>query len=166
MAFRGHGKLSESWWGATVPATGPTGTSAIWVGLDFEVDTPAYLEGVRAYIAAGDDGNYPALVWQKSAKLVERCFRFGARAGFGSAGWHQSWGHPRLLLDPSIRYSLGVMYPAGKRFSTASGITVPFTQHGNIQFFNSWTSTSLAIMLASPTLGLAAPGIDVLVRTI
>jgi len=162
MPFRGHGWVSESWWAATAPATGPTGTTAIWTGLDFGIEVEGLIEGFRHYVAANNDGGQWGILFDANTKEVLRGFHWRIRADVSANAWHQTWIFPRLKhTDTNRRYRLATMRTTGQRFQTSNLLTSP-VQHGNITFLNGWTSTALGIELANPTLTANAPGIDVL----
>lgn len=162
MAFRGHGWISESWWSSTIPTTGPTGTTAIWQGLKFGIETDGIIEGFRAFIPALDDGNYWGVLWDFTTKELIRALQFRMRADTSINDWHQCWILPRIKhTDVNRNYYLAILYPVGKRFFTSSVLGSP-VQHGNITFVAGFTSTALAIDLSTPTLNTNAPGIDIL----
>lgn len=158
----GHGRPSDSWWGATTPTTGPTGTTPIWQILHVEVDQDGWIDGIRARVDSSEDGNYWGLIWNPATLVTLRAFCWRQAVAHGSPIWHQTWLHPRLRVLSTDVLRLAVMYPAGKRFQTTGGLATSPTTHNHIQFFSSATSTALYVQLANPTFGTAAPGIDIL----
>lgn len=162
MPGRDHGIKSVSWWGATVPTTGPTGTSALWLGVQFGIEVPGWIQGFRVYVDSTEDGNYWAVLWDRNTLEVLRALSFRVRAQLGANAWQQGWIRPQLRHDDTARsYRLAVLMPVGKRYQTNNRLTAA-VQQNNITFENGFTSTALAIVRATPTLSTFAPGVDIL----
>lgn len=160
MAFRGHGALALSWWGDTVPSTGPTGTATIWVGNQIGFEVGGFLVGFRAYVANAKDGNFIAMLWKRDSQEIVVAEKFRIRASSGNQ-WHQTWRLPRYRVELSTVYRFGILFGGGAKFQTTNALTSAVT-HNNITFENGWTSTNIFPILTAPTLTANAQGVDVL----
>lgn len=161
MSIR-SGKQADNWWGLTAPTTGPTGTTAIWLGLEFGIEVEGWFQGFRHYVASGDDGNYFGVLWDKTTLEVLKSFAFRPNPSQPANYWHNCWVKPQLLHSDTNRgYRLAILYPVGKRFQTTGALASNVTHH-NITFVKGFTSTALSIVTATPTLSTFAPGIDIL----
>ena len=160
MAFRPHGATSASWWGATAPTTGPTGTAAIWVINRIGFEAVGRVMGFRCYVDNTQDGNYIAMLWERDSKTIRLAHHFRVRASTGNA-WHQTWLKQPYRIQLSTVYDVGILFGAGRRYSTTNALTSA-VQHGDITFENGWTSTNIFPVLVTPSLTANAQGVDVL----
>jgi len=160
MPSRDHGVLASSWW-STVPPTGPNGTAATWVGLQFHVSKSLRLAGFRVFVDSTEDGNYRVFLWDKDSFEVLRSTNFRIRLSSGNA-WHQTWFRPWLTLQTGHTYRFCVMFSHGHFYRTNSILTSAI-DHGGIAMENGFQTTSLDPVGASLTLNTNANGIDLLV---
>jgi hypothetical protein len=161
-AFDAHGGKTPSWWDATAPTTGPTGTAAIWVMNRGGFEVPGRVFGFRCYVANTIDGNYIAMMWERDSKEIAIAHHFRVRASSGNA-WHQTWTKQPYRIKLSTVYDIGVLYGNGRKFQTTNALTSA-VRHGDITFENGWTSTNIFPVLVTPSLTANAQSVDVLFK--
>jgi hypothetical protein len=161
-AFDAHGGETPSWWGATVPTTGPTGTAGIWVANSMFFDVVGRVMGFRCYVDSSQDGNYLGMFWEQDANILRLAHRFRVRATTGSK-WHQTWFKQPYRVSTTIRYWVAVLYPAGKKYQTTNALTLPVT-HNHIAFQNGSTSTNIYPPNLILTTSANAQSVDVLFK--
>ena len=159
MPKRDHGKLAVSWWPSN-PTTGPNGTAATWVGIEFGVEVPGRLAGFRAYINSGEDGNSEAKIWIPGIATNLQVVQFGIRATSGNQ-WHQAWFRPWVRLSTTETYRFAMIFPHGKFWRTNNALTSA-VRHGNITFNKGFQTTSLTPELATISLVANANAVDIL----
>ena len=164
VTFGPHGKKHESWWGATVPPTGPVGTSATWVGWNFGINQDGRLAGFRRYMDAGEDGGCIAvLVSNSTFTLLAANTYAGNGVGFSAAGWRNMWLRPWVRLSQSGDYSLGIYVPTGHIYRQNNAWSGGFVTHNNIDLVHGFQSSSLSWATGTtPTYNANANGIDIL----
>src|SRR5262249_47879137 len=111
MTFPGHGRLADSWWGATAPTTKNTGTTNTAVGLLLTCNVPGRIFGLRAYA----DGSFDPVVYGCLSVFggdLVRCAVFGSIAGMGQK-WQQTWFKPTFRVNTGDTYSIGVFFGGG-----------------------------------------------------
>lgn len=157
-----HGKVAVDWWQAANPATGPLGTGAQWVGVTFSLLVAGRIAGIRFYVATGNDAAQRCSLFDFPVTTEHRCVWARERVSKAAAGWQQVWFRPwlRVTLDP-YQYRAAVLFPAGGFFRNNAVLGGPIV-HNNIQFANSFQSTSLIPELAAITTNTNANGIDIL----
>jgi hypothetical protein len=159
VAFRGHGKLADSWWGATTPSTTPSGSTNTYVGVGMEFDVPGRVNGFRVWRPAASVSAGFALFFTADHELmVAKAFR---DIQLPSDGWQQVWFNPWFRIDTSVWYWLAVYVKGGgwKRTNTALAADVV---HNDIRFKRSFQSTSLDVVNVVLTENTNANGVDVL----
>ena len=156
---RPHGTQSASWWGAGVPTSGPTGTTALWLGLNVQFVHPGRLFGVRGYRQSSFSEGLVGHFWNTSGPQMLSGFAF--KDVVTGTGWQQCWLHPTVRVNTSDVYAIGVLFAQGGRMQSTGALTIPVT-HGDLTFRAGWTSTNLAPWLVVPTPNSNAYGIDVL----
>jgi hypothetical protein len=155
-----HGHLADSWWGATVPPTGPVGTANTWVGVDFGVDVPGRIAGFRRYDDTGFDGGAYGVLYDPVTNSVVRSGCWRGRSPMTSPGWHNFWFRPWYRVLTTQSYGLYVMFVGGHYFRWNSHLGGGLTQN-NITFIDGFQSTTLYPFGFVTTNG-NANGVDVL----
>lgn len=162
MPKRDHGVLATSWWGATVPTTGPTGTAATWVGVTCRFGVAGRVAGFRFYVPTGNDGAMRCSLWDFPLTTQHRAAWARERSDTSGPGWQQVWFPKwlRVTLDP-FEYRVAVLFPSGGFFrnNTVLGGSVV---HNNIRYVASFQSTSLVPELAAISTNTNANAVDVL----
>lgn len=162
--MRDHGIPAVSWWGNTVPTTGPTGTTTTWVGAVFRITVPGRIAGLRLWDATN------AAPASSLAMLLDDSFQPSLYAGVRgiqmaanqAAKWHQIWFRPWYRPAVGVDLFTVAMYVGGGFFRNNNALSAgPVTRNG-IQFRNSFQSTALDLTNATPTLNLNANAVDVL----
>jgi len=164
MAFRSHGAPRVSWWGSTVPPTGPQGTGATWVGVDFELLVPGRIAGFRLYQQAGNSGTHFAALMNLQVLPVGQLQAIAKFEDNGapSTGWYQAWFHPWFRPQTNQDYRLAVYFGFSGFFRQNNALAAGDVAHNGISFINSWQSTALGIFSAAPTTNKNANAIDIL----
>lgn len=159
---RPHGKQAVTWWGATAPATGPTGTASVWVQQYVEFTVAGRVQGFRVYRKNGDtQAHIATLATNPPGATLLRAKAFFDDTAL-AAGWHNCWIVPNFRVTPNVQYLLAVLMPGGQRFRTVSGVNSGTgTAHGSITFFGSSVSTNLD-PTQQTTIVADAQGVDVL----
>lgn len=159
---RDHGVKAASWWGVTIPTTGPVGTALTWVGIAVQFSVNGRLAGLRRYDNTTEDGNTWFVVWDLDANSIPVAGVFRPRAVLSGNAWHNTWFNPWRRITVGHRYYVGVVYPFGHYFRNNSAVTSPPVTHSNIELWGSWQSTSFYFMATTPTGNTNANAIDVL----
>lgn len=160
VSYGPHGRKADNWWGANIPATGPVGTSATWVGIQFGVEVPGRINGVRCFLDQSQDGGYWCICWNKVTVEVIFAYKFRMRPT-GTYAWHNTWIRPWIRPNPANVHMLAVLFPAGLYFRNNSALTSDVTRN-NITFQKGFQSTSISPPTATITLNNNANAIDVL----
>lgn len=163
MKSKDHGVPDVNWWGNTAPPTGPNGTAATWVGIQFTMTAEGWIEGIRWFVDSSEDGNYVAQLWDKDSFVILAAVAGRVRATSGNA-WQQAWIRPRVHVTVGPVYRLAVRFDHGKFYRQNSLLTSQVTRN-NIGFQNGFQSTALDPDGATLTLNSNANGIDVLFRS-
>jgi hypothetical protein len=97
---------AESFFGATMPATGPIGAGPISLAYWFELDVDAWLMGFRSAQKAGDKNPCVFQVWNTSSSLIAMQAPSAKRVELPLAadGWSQIWCRPRIELSAATPY--------------------------------------------------------------
>lgn len=160
MAFRGHGKIADSWWGATVPPTGPVGTANTYAGVLVTFHVPGRVFGFRVYRPSGAASAPHVLFSTAAGELV--CAKTFADVVMPADGWQQCWIHPTVRVPSGVDYRLSVMLPLGKLFRQNTALVAPPVRHSNIDFNYSYQTTSLDPVNSAVTGNTNANAVDVL----
>lgn len=163
MKAKDHGAPAVNWWGSTAPPTGPNGTAATWVGIQFVVTVDGWIEGFRFFVDNSEDGNYVGQLWDKDTFVILGAVGARVRATTGNA-WQQVWIRPRIPVSTASVYRVAFRYDHGKFYRQNTLLTSQVTRN-NIGFQNGFQSTALDPDGASITLNSNANGIDVLFRS-
>lgn len=164
MPKRDHGVLANSWWDATIPTVGPTGTTTTRVGVRFRVTVPGRINGFRFYdsfgIGAANQTIFQLMDWA-TTRLIYVAESFQAPSANTAAQWNQKWFRPWFRPVVGHDYLLTALYIGGGFFRTNSSLTTPVT-HNNITFVSSFQSTALDMSSASLTELTNANAVDIL----
>lgn len=155
---------ASCWWDNTAPATKPTGTSFLWVGVVLSFHVPGRLAGFRIYCDAGVDGNFHCFLWETGIDECKAAWYWHPRGNTSAAGWWNTWTKAGFSVDISATYRLAVCFPGGQYMRTNNLLNGTPLNHNNIEFLNGFTSTSVGVQEQAVTLSTFAPGIDVLFR--
>jgi hypothetical protein len=160
MTFNRHGRLAVSWWGSTIPTTGPTGTTAIWNGLQIKFLVPGVVAGFRHYLQFQDQGGSLGYFADDPTGTILGAFHWHPRTT-GQPAWHQCWSKPYVRVNTTDDYFLYAMYVSGLYYQNTNALTSPVA-HNNIQLLKGWTQTGSQPFTGLPTFNNNAYGIDVL----
>ena|SRR5689334_21301477 len=156
-----HGTPAVSWWNGSNPASGPVGTSNIWVGHDIDFDVPGRVMGFAMYRTANDIHDHWALLWnENAAPLVVKLF--WALTAWPSLGWQNA----HIFRSP-IRVTVGanwhfaVNFPGGGYYRTVGALTNS-VRHNHINFQRGFTNTGWDPPNGGNTTDTNAKGIDIL----
>jgi hypothetical protein len=99
---------AESFWGATMPTSGPIGAGPISLAYWFTLDIDAWLMGFRSAQQAGDKNPCLFQVWDTSFVIVCEQAAAARRVNLplASDGWSQVWTKPRARLLAATPYLL------------------------------------------------------------
>jgi hypothetical protein len=159
MTFPGHGKLAESWWGATVPPTRVTLSAINYVGARFQVTVPGRIFGARVYVDTADTLDHWAILWNQD---IPQGLAAKAMTGIQKAtpGWQQLWFRPTIRVATGVNYAL-VWNMRSAYYRTTGNLASPVT-HGNISYVKGFQTTSIDPLEASLSLVSNSNGVDLL----
>lgn len=133
--------------------------AATYIGVEFQVTTPGWLNGFRWYLNGSQTGWF---LCQENAAYTRRAAIWQWNPTSTATGWHQSWFLPRILLDTASSYRLVCMCTSGGYFRNNSALTSPVTR-GNITFIRSFQTTAINPFGITPTFNTNANAVDVLI---
>jgi hypothetical protein len=152
-------RLSLDWWGNLAVTTGPVGTSATWVGIQFGMEVAGRINGVGFYVDMTEDGNYGFVIEDVAARVAVACHAGRVRVTSGNA-WQHSWFRPWFRYKLGTLYRLWVNYPHGKYFRRNAYLTGPIVRN-NITYENGFQSTLQWPIGSTPTLNSNANALDI-----
>lgn len=157
-------KQSNSWWGSTVPTTGPTGAATTWVGQVLKFTVPGRINGIRLYdaVSATGDTFLAAIVDDTLSPSKYVATKALYPTASQAARWHDLWFHPWVRVDTTHTYWVAVLYRGGGFFRTNSALAAGAVTHNDVQFINGFQSTTLSLADVALTTNTNANAVDVL----
>lgn len=156
----GHGKLCDTWWGATAPPTLVTVAALTWVGLSFSPTVNGRFMGFRAYVSSSAQSPGFAILWDKFGHIVLATKMFVNQTP-GSALWLQCWSRPAVRLVIGTQYSLAACFSTSYHRSNTAIPGGGVAQNG-INLIESFQSTAVSPAFTAPTTNTNRNGVDVL----
>ena len=163
----GSRNRTSAWWESEIPNVGPTGTAAVMRAMDFEVEVPGRVFGMRVY-AAGFAGQPWAMLATRVSGIVtviHQMRQFADIDEVEAAAWRNTWFHPTVRVEPGTTYAAYVTFPAGRTWQktnymgNGSGIT-----RNGIKYLLGAAHSGLNYFTGTVTHNFNAYGIDVLFR--
>lgn len=159
---RDHGIEAVTWWGTTVPTTGPVGTTVTWAGVNVKFAVNGRLAGFRWYKNAAQTDPRLAVIGDRAGPYMLRACLYSTEGVNIADGWNQIWMRPWFRIDTSITYGVAVLFQAGGYWRTNTALAVFPVTHNNIQFYSGWQTTAADPIRANPTGNTNANAVDVL----
>lgn len=154
-----HGKVADSWWGASTPVTTPAGTTNTYVGVELEFDVPGRVMGFRVWRPTGHVSGGFVLFFTATHELLVAKQLFDDVQP--AAGWKQCWIRPTYRISTTESYCVA-WYCAGGGWKRTNTIITSDVVHNNIRFKRSFQSTSIDVVNVVRTTNTNANGVDVL----
>lgn len=161
VAYGPHGRISDSWWGSAVPATGPVGTASTYVGLRLSFTAPGRVMGFRAYRDANSSNSGQVLFWDTAGIMLGAVMLKDVLIT-PSARWQNVWVRPSIRISTSADYHLGVMFQGAHYYRRNTYLSGGPVAVGHITVENGWQSTTADVTHATPSYNTNANAVDVL----
>lgn len=158
-------RTTPSWWGATVPVVGPTGTATTWVCARYVFNAPGRIFGLRFYDGfAGKDGVLLTVVSDETGSQRWTRANVYVASGAMANGWRQKWIRPAHRVTVGTIYTVAALYVGGGFFRTNNQVASLGTPvyHGHIGLYSSMQNTNLNLPGSGFVENLNANAVDVL----
>jgi hypothetical protein len=160
MLFRGHGKLADSWWGATAPPNRVAIGASTYVGVAFHVTVPGRVMGFRAFIEQSTNNRHWGFLWDANNQKIISAWSFFDRGNTLTAQWLQKWERPSFRPVVNQQYLMAVKLSLAYYRHTAQ-LSAPVTAN-HITFESGFTTTALGPPETGTTPTTNANGVDIL----
>ena len=157
-----HGRLADSWWGATTPATGPVGTATTYVGMTMRFTANGRIFGFRYYRDPIVLNSRQVLFFDYSnGNFLGACsFK---EVAWSANGWQNVWVRPSIRVSSSVdRYRLAVLFWGAHYFRSNTALSGGPVTHNAIQMIDGWQTTNADPASATLSTNTNVNAVDVL----